>query len=107
MCALSIKFSDLYADKKDVPTATLHLQRFTNVLKIREINTLVLPHFSHIRVPFSLSLTYIFLTSIAHFPFLETTSTCRSHATPPCRPHAGSVPESHVLTSDGRKRMPT
>src|SRR5215471_21480908 len=38
MCALSIKFSDLYTDKKDVSTATLHLQRFTDVLKIREIN---------------------------------------------------------------------
>src|SRR6266446_2122002 len=38
MRTLSIEFSDLYAHKKEVPTATLHFQRFTNVLKIREIN---------------------------------------------------------------------
>ena len=37
-CALSIEFSDLDTHKKEVPTATFHLQRFTNVLKIREIN---------------------------------------------------------------------
>src|SRR5262245_55689730 len=50
-------------------------------LKSEKLITLVLPHFSHIRAPFSLSLTYIFLTSIEHFSFLETTSTYRSHAT--------------------------
>src|SRR5262249_50057082 len=93
-------------------------------LKSEKLITLVLPHFSHIRIPFSLSLTYIFLTSIEHFSFLETTNTYRSHATrgyiqlvsdrnrantvsAPCRPHAGSVPESHVPRSDGWKRMPT
>src|SRR5262245_9108422 len=38
MCAFSIEFSDLYAHKKEVPTGTLRLQRFTDVLKIREIS---------------------------------------------------------------------
>src|SRR5947209_20571457 len=33
-----MEFSDLSTHKKEVPTATLHFQRFTNVPIVREIN---------------------------------------------------------------------
>src|SRR5215510_5365496 len=67
--------------KKMCPQLHFTFSGLPMFLKSEKLITLVLPHFSHIRVPFSLSLTYIFLTSIEHFSFLETTSTYRSHAT--------------------------
>src|SRR4029450_8453310 len=80
-CALSIEFSDLYAHKKEVPTGTLRLQRFTNALKIREIsNSCLATLFTYKGTLFIVIYVY-FLDLHRPISFLAVTNTHRSHTT--------------------------